>query len=155
MNDPSEGTLVLELAYLLGELSHRNTELLASLRSLRAKLNREDVPAAEPRTFEVSVEPQPGTARLSDASIVSVFRRSSGQERPEPSASDSSQFTEHSLKRDYDYFAELDTTLSRLQPLAPNEAGGAPPGSDTEGGEAPTPTVKRGPKGEGADPSIS
>jgi len=36
MNDPSEGILVLELAYLVGELSRRHTELLGSMRSFRA-----------------------------------------------------------------------------------------------------------------------
>jgi len=185
MNDPSEGILVLELAYQVSELSRLHAELLGNMRSFRAQHNGKVVPARALRTLERSVEPQAVTGRpsgsgdetppdsgtigaeraqwviarprplMGGADLVANFPKLWGQERPEPSASEPSETTEPSLKRDYDYFAELDMTLAQLQPVTPRPAADGSPGSGAHTGEAPTPAVGGGPADNGSDPLTS
>ena len=101
------------------------------------------------QTHSVIAPPRPS---LVSNGIDPVFSPLSGQGRPEPSESEPSEVTELSLKRDYDYFTDLDTTLARLQPITPRPTAGGSPGLDAHCREGPAPAFGGAPGDNGSDP---
>jgi hypothetical protein len=135
MTDESDGTIVLELADVVGELTRRHSELLGCLRSLREDLHGAPVILGgyEPPPPRVVQPPQPRRGATPGAAAGGVATASPVSGLTSPSTANAAPAADTRLvpaanpsgsprpqtKRHYDYFAELDDLLARL-PASPS-----------------------------------
>jgi hypothetical protein len=135
MTDESDGTIVLELADVVGELTRRHSDLLGCLRSLRRDLHDGTLTLAayEPPPPRLVDPPPPRRAAAAAGSGAAIASRDSGVTSPSTvngkpvaetrlgSRGDPTGSHRPLTKRHYDYFAELDDLLARLPSSPPPE----------------------------------